>query len=376
MTLPLEGIRVLSLAEQYPGPFATLVLADLGAEVILVERPLAGDPARMQPDFHAALNRNKRAVSVDLKTEAGREALRSLIDKADVLMEGFRPGTMARLGFGYEDVASINPRCVYVSISGFGQHGPYRDRPAHDLSYQAISGLLFRQAVTGRIESLPELAIGDLTAAMFAITGCLSALLQRTKTGKGCHVDVSMTDGLVSWMAVSLGPLMNGGIPGLAQINGEPGYGIYRCADDRLLSLSIAYEDWFWRPLCELLELPDVAGAEHDERVRREAELRNRIGQAISRRPRADWAALLDRSGIPWGPVNTLEEVVDDPHFRERGMFEQVTDGDGTQRWHVAQPLVFDGARPGPVLGVPAVGEDDKALLPTRSWPCPGSRSQ
>lgn len=367
MTLPLEGIRVLSLAQQYPGPFATLVMADLGAEVILVERPPEGDPARMQPDFHAALNRNKRSVALDLKTTAGRDALRSLIATADVLMEGFRPGTMDGLGFGYNDVAAINPRCVYVSISGFGQHGPYRDRPAHDLSYQAISGLLFRQAETGRIEPLPELAIGDLTAAMFAITGCLSALLERTKTNKGRHVDVSMTDGLVSWMAVSLSPLMNGGPPGLAQINAEPGYGIYRCADGRLLSLSIAYEDWFWKPLCGLLEMPDAVNATHDERVQREAELRKRIGQAISGLPRAEWAALLDGAGIPWGAVNTLDEVVDDPHFRARGMFTQAMDADGRRRWHVAQPLVFDGVRSGPVSGVPVVGEDNVALLQRQS---------
>ncbi|VWB48974.1 formyl-CoA transferase [Burkholderia lata] len=364
MPLPLEGIRILSLAEQYPGPFATLILADLGAEVVLVERPPAGDPARAQPNFHAALNRNKRAVAVDLKTEAGKAALRGLIPGADVLFEGFRPGVMARLGFGYDDVAAINPRCVYVSISGFGQHGPYRNRPAHDLSYQAICGLLFRQAATGNPEPLPELAIGDLTAAMFAVAGCLAALYQRAGTGRGCYVDVSMTDGLVSWMAASLGPLMNGGRPGLAEINAEPAYGIYRCADNRLLSLSIAYEDWFWKPLCGLLEMPDVADAVHSERVQHEIPLRGRIGDAISRRSRDEWAALLDGAGIPWGPVNTLDEVVADPHFKARGLFAHAADRDGRQRWHVAQPLMFDGVRPGPVSGVPVVGEDDEVLLP------------
>ena len=143
MGLSLDGIRIVCLAEQYPGPYATLLLADLGADVILVERPGSGDPARQFPGFHAALSRNKRSVVIDLKAEDGRRQLRDLVASADVLMEGFRPGTMERLGFGYAAVELLNPKLVYVSISGFGQSGPYRDRPAHDLSYQAIAGFLF-----------------------------------------------------------------------------------------------------------------------------------------------------------------------------------------------------------------------------------------
>ncbi|TDY23004.1 crotonobetainyl-CoA:carnitine CoA-transferase CaiB-like acyl-CoA transferase [Paraburkholderia sp. BL6665CI2N2] len=363
MSLPLEGIRILSLAEQYPGPFATLVMADLGADVIVVERPPAGDPARQLPDFHAALNRGKRSVGVDLKTDAGRAALRELIASADVLMEGFRPGTMARLGFGYDDVAKLNPRIVYLSISGFGQNGPYRDRPAHDLSYQAIAGLLHRQAASGQIEAPPELAIGDLSAAMFAVTGCLAALLERTRTGLGQYVDVSMTDGLVSWMSVFLSPAMNGGRLGMAEINAQPAYGVFRCEDELLLTLSIAHEDWFWAPLCELLGLTDIAHVTNAERAPREAELRARIAEALRRKPRAQWAPLLDLAGVPWGPVNSLDEVVNDPHFRARGMFREVDERGGRRAWHVAQPLVFGGVHPGPTRGVPAVGEHDAELL-------------
>lgn len=361
MTLPLKGVRIISLAEQYPGPYANLLMADLGADVIQVERPAGGDPARQFPDFHAALNRNKRGVTLDLKTEEGRETLRSLIASTDVLMEGFRPGTMERLGFGVSAVAAINPRTIYVSISGFGQTGPYRDRPAHDLSYQAIAGLLFRQAISGQPQTTPDVTIGDLSAGMFAVVGTLAALLERERTGRGRHVDVSMTDGLVSWMAVFLGPVMNGGR--IAEIAAEPAYGTFACADGRLLTLSIAHEDWFWKSLCELLVMNDVAAVKHLERIEREQDLRALVAATLRTRPRAEWAALLDQAGIPWGPVNALEEVVADPHFRARGLFTQVTDSNGRQTWHVAQPLVFDGQHPGPQRGVPALGADNSAVL-------------
>lgn len=361
MSLPLDGIRIITLAEQYPGPFATLLMADLGADVILVERPAGGDPARQFRDFHAALNRNKRSVTLDLKSDFGRETLRGLIKEADVLMEGFRPGTMARLGFDYTAVAKLNPRTVYVSISGFGQSGPYRDRPAHDLSYQAIAGLLFQQAVTGQPGASPDLAIGDLSSAMFAVVGTLAALVERGRTGKGKYVDVSMTDCLVSWMTTFLGPVMNKGE--IASINAEPAYGIFKCSDGRLLTISIAHEDWFWKPLCALLELPDAADLRRPERVAREVELRARVGERLSGMPRAHWGELFNVAGIPWGPVNSIDEVAADPHFRERGLFMKMAGSDGSSAWHVAQPLVFDGAHPGPTRGVPGLGADTDQVL-------------
>jgi len=358
---PLAGLRVVSLAEQYPGPYATLLMADLGAEVILVERPQGGDPARQFPAFHQALNRNKRAVAIDLKAERGREALRALLRTADVLLEGFRPGTMARLGFGYEDVARLNPRLVYLSISGFGQYGPYRDRPAHDLSYQAIAGLLFRQARSGVPEPAGDLAIGDLSSAMFATVGALAALHERARTGRGQYVDVSMTDGLVSWMSVLLGPQMNGAAQ--ADLASEPAYGAFRCGDGRLLTLSIAHEDWFWRALCELIGLSDAAGFDRVARIADTVALRERIGAAFATAPRAVWAGRLDGAAIPWGPINDLDEVASDPHFRARGLFRTVQGADGAPQRCVAQPLVFSGSHPGPVRGTPALGEGNADLL-------------
>ncbi len=360
MRLPLAGIRIVTLAEQYPGPFATLLMADLGAEVIIVERA-SGDPARQFPDFHASLNRNKKSVVLDLKTAEGKAALNSLIRDADVLMEGFRPGTMARLGFGYPVVSASNPRIVYASISGFGQTGPYRDRPAHDLSYQAIAGLLFRQAASGQPELPPEMAIGDLSSAMFAVVGILAALLERSQTGHGKYLDVSMTDCLASWMTTSLVPAANGGQS--VTISDEPAYGIFKCGDGRLLTLSIAHEDWFWAPLCELLEINDAARLSRAERVERKGELRERIGTCLMARGREEWGTDFDRMGIPWGPVNSLDEVAADVHFRARGLFHSVIEPDGKTSRYVPQPLVFDGMRPGPAQGVSVLGADTAEVL-------------
>ncbi len=361
MGLSLDGIRIVCLAEQYPGPYATLLLADLGADVILVERPGSGDPARQFPGFHAALSRNKRSVVIDLKAEDGRRQLRDLVASADVLMEGFRPGTMERLGFGYAAVELLNPKLVYVSISGFGQSGPYRDRPAHDLSYQAIAGFLFRQAETGALDSHSEIAIGDLSSGMFAAIGTLAALLECTRTGRGKYIDVSMTDGLLSWMSVLVGPVLNG--QAVADIGAEPAYGLFRCAGNKILSLSIAHEDWFWKPFCKLLVMDDVADLGREQRVAQATELSSRIAGILATDSRESWGAAFDAAGIPWGPVNSIEEVAADRHFRERGMFHRVADSDGTMRWHVAQPLMFSGDHPAPRRGVPRLGEHTREVL-------------
>lgn len=361
MPKPLDGIVVLSLAEQYPGPYATLLMADLGADVIMVERPKGGDPARQFPSFFRALNRNKRSVVIDLKTDDGRAALINLVGAADVLLEGYRPGTMDRLGLGYEALRAVNPSLVYVSISGFGQDGPYRERPAHDLSYQAMTGFLFRYARTGILpERVPDVAVGDLSSGMFAVIGVLAALLERGRTGSGTYVDVSMTDGLVSWMSVFLAPLLNGEEP--ADIGAEPGYGIFSCADGKLLTLSIAHEDWFWSSLCKSIGLDELAELTHRERIARRDELRRRLAAVLMTRPRAEWAALFDKIGIAWGPVAGLSEVAADPHFRARGMFREV-EARGRKEWHVAQPLKIGGTHPGPTRPAPHLGEHNEELL-------------
>jgi crotonobetainyl-CoA:carnitine CoA-transferase CaiB-like acyl-CoA transferase len=348
---PFEGVRVLSLAEQYPGPYATVLMADLGADVILIERPAGGDPARAFPDFFAAISRNKRSACIDLKSAKGKDQLKQLVTTADVLLEGFRPGTMARLGVAYADLEPVNPRLVYASISGFGQSGPYRDRVAHDLSYQAISGLLFADEAP----RTPAVSYADLAGAMFTAFAIATALFGRERTGKGTYIDVSMTDCLVSWMNVYIDPKMNCGAPITA--HAEPGYGAFRCADGSTLTLSIAHEDHFWRLLCVALALPELQALHHQERVGRSNELRHLLQSRLSKQPLEHWARILDEKGIPWSPLNDLGKVIEDPHFRERGLFASVRRGDGTMERHVRQPLQFSAYGTAIKRPVPRLGE-------------------
>jgi crotonobetainyl-CoA:carnitine CoA-transferase CaiB-like acyl-CoA transferase len=352
---PLAGYRVLSLAEQYPGPFATLLLSDLGADVVQVERPGGGDPSRRYPAFHGALNRGKRSAALDLKHAGGVAAVRALAGRADVLLEGFRPGVMERLGLGAHRLTSENSGLVYVSVSGFGQTGPYRDRPAHDLSYQAMAGLL--DAGAAMRDAPPVLSLADLTSGLFAAIAALTGLAGRAGNGgRGGHYDVSMFDSLVSLMTTHLVPAANAAAD--ETLGDDPGYGCYPTADGRWLSVSIAFEDHFWRRLCAVLGLPGYAGVDGTRRVERRVELRAAIAAALGARPLADWEPELTAAGVPFGVVRTPEELLGDPHLNARGMLAGVND-----EIHLRQPLVIDGRAPGPRSGCPGLGEHTGAVL-------------
>ena len=346
-----EGVRVLSLAEQLPGPFATMLMADLGADVVLVERPAGGDPARAFPAVFAAMARNKRSVCLDLKSESGRTGFLALARTADVIVEGFRPGVMDRLGLGYPVLAGVNPRLVHASVSGFGQTGPYRERTAHDLSCQGLAGYL-----AGGVPAVPY---GDLAGAMFAAFSVASALFARERTGHGTSIDVSMADGLASWMTPFLGPALNG--QAFPDLRAEPAYGLFTCRDGRVLSLSIAHEDHFWRALCGLVGLPDAAGLRARERVARAVELREGIAAAMAGDDRAAWGDRLDAAGLPWSPVHELREVGSDPHFLARGLFAPVPGGEGARC--VLQPVRFSHYATELRRGVPALGQHTDEIL-------------
>jgi crotonobetainyl-CoA:carnitine CoA-transferase CaiB-like acyl-CoA transferase len=363
VNLALEGIKVLSLAEQYPGPYATLIVADLGADVILVERPSGGDPSRQFPAFFEALNRNKRSVALDLKSEEGKIAFLRIARDADVLLEGFRPGVMGQLGLGYEEVAAVNPGIVYASISGFGQDSPYRNRPAHDLSYQAAAGMLHEQVEVGEPGPAPKLCVGDLSSGMFAIVGVLTGLLTRQRTGRGTYVDVSMADGLVSWMTAQLVPAIN--CTGAPWFPKDPAYGVFRTADGSLLSLSVAHEDHFWRRLCGIVGMENVADLTSKERNERYEELAGRLAKGIAEKDRSELEEVLVKAGVPFGPVLGLEEVSQDEHVRARGLIVEVPEGDGRpSRKHVRQPLKLGGFEDGaPRRHSPRLGEHTREVL-------------
>lgn len=352
MVGPLNGVTVLSLAEQFPGPYATLLMADMGADVIMIERPGTGDPARVFPAFFSSIARNKRSVCLDLKLEVDLARFRQLVAKADVVLEGYAPGTAARLKIAYDDLKQVNPRLIYASLSGFGQTGVYRDRPAHDISYQSVAGLMYEQAAAPG--PAPTLPFGDLAGAMFAVCAISTALFARERTGVGTAIDVAMADGLASWMTPLLVPAMNAG----EQLNfdNNPVYGSFSCSDGATLTLSIAHEDHFWRKLCPLLGLDAFADLTLGQRLEKGVMLREKVAAAIRGMDLAHWAREFDSHRVPWGPVHSIEGVIADPHFRSRELFQRVTDETGTTQWHVRQPMVFSEfatslRRPTPRLG-------------------------
>jgi crotonobetainyl-CoA:carnitine CoA-transferase CaiB-like acyl-CoA transferase len=360
---PLDGVRIISMAEQYPGPYCTLLLADMGADVILVERPGGGDSSRGptgMSDFFASLNRNKRSITVNLKTEQGREICERLIRGADVFMEGFRPGTLERLGLGYETVKAINPAIVYCSISGFGQNGPYRDRPAHDLSFQGIAGLLANLIDNGNFADRPSVAIGDLSSGMFAALGIMAALWARQQTGRGQFVDVSMTDGLVSWMTTSLAMQLKTGstIP-----LGGAGFGVYKTGDGKYLTLSVAMEPHFWRNLWEAVGRPELGKISFIERFQRNQELEAILKEIFLTKGRDEWVEILSAGDVPSGPVLTLEEVAEHPQIKARQMVVDWEAPDGRKEKLVNHPIRFSET-PASIRGpAPALGEHTEEVL-------------
>jgi len=352
------------MAEQYPGPYCTLLLADMGADVILAERPGFGDPSRGptgMSDFFSSLNRNKRSIAINLKSDQGREVCHRLLTKADVFVEGFRPGTMDRLGMGYEDVGKSNPGIVYCSISGFGQDGPYRDRPAHDLSFQGIAGLLSNLIDKGSFDNRPAVAIGDLSSGMFAVIGILAALIARRQTGRGQHVDVSMADGLVSWMTAGLTMQLRTGHA--FDMSGGAGFGVYKTADGKYVTLSVAMEPHFWRNLWNTLGKPEIASTSFLERIRRNRELEEILRETFLTKTRDEWVEILAAGDVPSGPVLTLNEVADDPQIKAREMVIDWEAPDGHREWMVNHPIRFSSTPASIRMPAPTLGQHTEELL-------------
>jgi len=352
--LALAGLKVVSMAEQYPGPFCTMILTDMGADVIQVERPGGGDPSRFLKSFYESLNRGKRSIALDIRDREERERLLELIASADVFLEGFRPGKLAAYGLGHDDLARLNPRLIYCSISGYGQTGPYRDRPAHDLTIQGVAGAL-HERVVGDVSGLPPATLlGDGAAALFAVIGVLSALAARNRTGRGTFVDVSMAD---SVLAMQTPFIASAGEDGPAPPQAEPAYDVFRCADGRFLSLSIAHEDAYWSRLCDDLGLRDIARLSRPERVSRRRELQRRIAGEIARFPFAHWSSRFEASGQMWGPVHALKDLGDDPQIAARGLIETLERADGTTQPAVRQPIRFSAYANAPLRRAPELDE-------------------
>jgi len=321
----LQGVRVLDLSRLLPGPYATLVLADLGADVVKVEDPDLGDYLRSLPPLtsggagggmFAALNRGKRSLSLDLKAPGGAALLLRLAGKVDVIVEGFRPGVLARLGCGPAKLLQANPRLIVCSITGFGQTGPWRDRAGHDIGYLALAGVLARCG-TGALPQLPGVQLADLFGgSQSAVVAILAALLERNQTGKGAHLDVSMTEGVMGFLLPHLGALAAGQAP---QARGEdvlggamPCYRVYPCKDGAM-ALG-ALEPKFWQRFCAAVEIPDWETRQFDREIVPDVE------DLFAGMTRAEWTALLGPADCCCEPVLEPHEVLKHPLHRSRDL--------------------------------------------------------
>jgi crotonobetainyl-CoA:carnitine CoA-transferase CaiB-like acyl-CoA transferase len=318
----LDGIKIFEFASYVSGPFAGMLLADLGAEVVKIESPNGGDAFRNwgKQDYNGtfgSMNRNKMSVTLDLKTEAGRTAARRLALSADVIIENFRPGTMERLGLGYEPLAAANPRLIYCSITGFGSQGPYSNRPGYDTVGQAVSGLL--SVLTDR--TAPQtmgVSLSDHLAGTFAAYGVLAALMARNSTGLGQKVETSLLQASLAFLGENAAHFFEDGkVPSRATRCHRAQVFAFIAGDDLPFVVHLSSPEKFWRGL---LAATDRQALADDPRFRnRDARVKNydalcaELATVFHSRPRAEWLQLLEAQDVPSGPLNTLEEVMADP---------------------------------------------------------------
>lgn len=365
---PLDGVRVLDLTRLLPGGFATLIMADLGADVLKIEEPGKGDYVRWTPPFdrdvsagHLALNRSKRSMTLNLKHPDGRAVLLRLARDADVVIESFRPGVMERLGVGYEALKSENPRLVYCAISGYGQDGPYRDKAGHDINYLGYAGVLGLTGPRGGDPVIAGVQIGDLGGgALMGLGGILAALYQREKTGAGRLVDISMTDGAMAWLSFhAQAHLFEGGEPprrGEMRLSGGLAcYQIYRCADGKHVTVG-ALEPQFWATLCTALGVPELISRHLGDQAEQDAMIET-LAAVFATKSRDEWIAALGDLDACVGPVNDMDEALADPHLRDRGMIAAIGD-----RAILGNPVRFDGDQR-TYRDAPGFGTDTDAVL-------------
>jgi crotonobetainyl-CoA:carnitine CoA-transferase CaiB-like acyl-CoA transferase len=355
----LDGLRVLDLTRLLPGPFCTMLLGDLGADVIKVEEPGVGDPARnsrpLQGDtgsLFVLVNRNKRSLALDLKSAEGRDVLLKLVERSDILVEGFRPGVMDRLGLGYAVLSARNPRLIYATLSGFGQSGPYRDRAGHDLNYLALAGVLGYNIGHDGQPVPPAVQVADLGGGTLAAVAILAAVVSRQQTGRGQAVDVSLFGAAVAWLPTLIASLFS---QGQAQAPGEPTlagglpqYGVYSTADGRSVALG-ALEPKFLLNFLSAVGRTDLASASRDV-------LRSELAAIFASRTLAEWTSCLAEIDTCFAPVNTLEETLHDPQVQALGMFTSVDHARLGPLPQIAPPFSFSGTpasvrRPPPDLG-------------------------
>ena len=372
-----EGVRVLDLSRMLAGPYGSMLLADMGAEVIKVEEPDGGDPMRVMgppflPDgdsaYFLAINRNKKSLALDLTKPEGREVFLDLAVEADVVWENFRPGVMERLGLAYAALTAVNPRLVMCSISAYGQDGPYRDWPAFDLALQAMGGAMSVTGEDGRPPVRMGLPMGDLAGGMFGAFAVAGALFRRERTGHGAHVDLSLLDcqvSLLTYMAQYF--WADGRVPrplGSGHASVVP-YGALATRDGHLIVAIFAEK--FWAGFCQAIERPewarDARFAANRDRVGNREALMHLIEAVFRERPTAEWLTRLHAAGVPAAPILSVDRVLADPQVRHRHMVVELEHPRHGVLPTLGTPIKVDGALEAPLAPPARLGEHTDAVL-------------
>lgn len=363
MSQALEGLKVLDLTMNLPGPYMTWLLAVMGAEVVKVENPVGGDYARalggrQDSPFFAAVNRNKKSLALNLKHPEGKKLLLELVDTYDVLVEGFRPGTMERLGLNFDAVSARNPRLIYVSITGYGHDGPYRLRAGHDVNYLSLAGIIGMTGTRQGNPAIPGVQIADLAGgSLMALAGLLAAIIQRERTGRGQFVDAAMFDG-----AFSLATMVFGGVQaglehaeaGKMLLTGRfPCYGLYRTRDGKYMSLG-ALEFKFWENFCTTVNRKDLVGEQFGG-----PEIVTEVEQIFASRTRDEWVGQMKDSDACCEPVLYLDEAADSPLVEARNMITRSHDGSR----FLATPIKMSDSSAADDRPAPALGADTREIL-------------
>ena len=358
---PLEGVRILDLSRLLPGPYCTRLLGDMGAEVIKVEEPGRGDYIRSLPPYvngvsvvFETLNRGKKSITLNLEARQAKEILNRLVTRADVFLEGFRPGTTKKLGCDFLSLRKSNPRIVYCSLTGYGQTGPYKDLPGHDLNVAALSGFL---SLNGSRQ--PGVQVGDLAGGMLAALTITTALFARQRTKRAQYIDASIIDALLSWLDVPLA-LRMGDYPRMLA-GDSPFYRLYRSRDAKLLALG-AIETKFWEGVCRLLKRPDLIPDQYSPDPRR-TEVIEAIQSAFDTKTADEWFRIMAEHDLPCTPILSLEEAIKGPQAKSRKMILKKNTRSSTKMRYVGNPSKISGRGRVNLSHSPRLGEHSVEIL-------------
>ncbi|MEH7524354.1 CoA transferase [Bacillus sp. JJ1503] len=383
---PLSGIKVIELGQIAAGPFTGMLLADLGADVVKVERPDGGDGMRQWPPIienengekfssnFASLNRNKRSITIDLKDESQLEMLKKLCSEADVIIENYRPGVLDRLGLGYEEANRLNPRIVYCSISGYGQKGPYAEKGAFDVTVQAISGLM---SVTGEEEGSPVksgVPIGDFACGLYAAYTIMAALVRVEKDGVGAHIDSSMIGSLLGISALQTSQYYGTGESPMRMGSAHPRNAPYQGfrAKDKPFVIA-AGNDKLWKDVCVIVGLPNLINDERfitqQLRAKNQKELAKILQDIFSTRIAMDWLALFDAKGVPCAPINDYHQILNDEHINSMGVIHIHKLPNGIKEKFIGFPIMISDFEFELYRNPPKLGEHNQEVLQEWLYP-------